>query len=290
LVLQQWGSDGHVIENIEISELSQMLDYSQPHAPGALLKAAFICAGIVETVSNVPQGSGLGTSSILGGAIMGALWKAAGQNHSKDSLIHAVLYLEQLLTTGGGWQDQCGGLYGGAKISRSDTGLPVKITTQQIATPAGFMGTLSDHLMLVYTGRTRLARNLLQDVLRNWHSREAKIVSTMTELVANAMKAVDAFKEGNLEILGECLNRYREQKLIMTPGCIPKSVKFFIEKAESYIHGCSLTGAGGGGFLAAILRSPSDRHKVEEIVRSSPELRDFKLFSASVDDHGLAYL
>ena len=34
LVLQQWGSDGHVIENIEISELSQMLDYSQPHAPG----------------------------------------------------------------------------------------------------------------------------------------------------------------------------------------------------------------------------------------------------------------
>ena len=43
-----------------------------------------------------------------------------------------MLYLEQLLTTGGGWQDQCGGLYGGAKISRSDTGLPVKITTQQI--------------------------------------------------------------------------------------------------------------------------------------------------------------
>ena len=34
LVLQQWGSDGQVIENIEITELSQMLDYSQPHAPG----------------------------------------------------------------------------------------------------------------------------------------------------------------------------------------------------------------------------------------------------------------
>ena len=43
-----------------------------------------------------------------------------------------VLYLEQLLTTGGGWQDQCGGLYGGAKISNSDIGLPVKINTQQI--------------------------------------------------------------------------------------------------------------------------------------------------------------
>lgn len=44
-----------------------------------------------------------------------------------------VLYLEQLLTTGGGWQDQCGGLYGGAKKSSSDTGLPIKISTQQIS-------------------------------------------------------------------------------------------------------------------------------------------------------------
>lgn len=33
---------------------------------------------------------GLGTSSILGGAILGALWRAAGQQHSHDSLIHAV--------------------------------------------------------------------------------------------------------------------------------------------------------------------------------------------------------
>ena len=93
-----------------------------------------------------------------------------------------MLYLEQLLTTGGGWQDQCGGMYGGAKISSSDIGLPVKISTQEIGmhvqrssgspvlgisvflseTPPGFLAKLSDHLMLIYTGRTRLARNLLQ--------------------------------------------------------------------------------------------------------------------------------
>lgn len=47
-------------------------------------------------------------------------------------VLFQVLHLEQLLTTGGGWQDQCGGLYGGAKKSSSDTGLPVKISTQQI--------------------------------------------------------------------------------------------------------------------------------------------------------------
>ncbi len=70
--------------------------------------------------------------------------------------------MEQLLTTGGGWQDQCGGLYGGAKISESFKGLPVHITTKEVQTPPGFLEELSRHVVLVYTGKTRLARNLLQ--------------------------------------------------------------------------------------------------------------------------------
>ena len=37
---------------------------------------------------------------------------------------------------------------------------------------------------------------VLQDVLRNWHSREARIIRTMSELVANAEKAADAFRNG----------------------------------------------------------------------------------------------
>lgn len=75
----------------------------------------------------------------------------------------------------------------------------------------------------------------VQDVLRNWHSREAKIIQTMTTLVANAEKAADAFRngkimscdnlklywclgEGDLTTIGDCLNKYRDQKLIMAPG------------------------------------------------------------------------
>jgi hypothetical protein len=47
-----------------------------------------------------------GTSSILGGVAMAALTTAAGTLLDRDSLVHAVLHLEQMLTTGGGWQDQ----------------------------------------------------------------------------------------------------------------------------------------------------------------------------------------
>lgn len=77
-------------------------------------------------------------------------------------MIAQVLHLEQLLTTGGGWQDQCGGLYGGCKISESGKGLPVRIITKQIQIQPDLLEKLNQHLVLVYTGKTRLARNLLQ--------------------------------------------------------------------------------------------------------------------------------
>ena len=74
------GGDGVLLEGLELNELSQLANYFQPHAPGALLKAAIVCAEIVEfpsakplvqqlsekfgcgfklqSMSNVPQGSG----------------------------------------------------------------------------------------------------------------------------------------------------------------------------------------------------------------------------------------
>lgn len=50
----------------------------------------------------------------------------------------------------------------GIKIGRSRAQLPLKVEVEEITVPEGFVQTLNDHLLLVYTGKTRLARNLLQ--------------------------------------------------------------------------------------------------------------------------------
>lgn len=50
----------------------------------------------------------------------------------------------------------------GIKVGRSQAQLPLKVEVEEITVPEGFMQTLNDHLLLVYTGKTRLARNLLQ--------------------------------------------------------------------------------------------------------------------------------
>lgn len=151
---------------------------------GALLKAAFCCANIidisspktlqqqlqekygagfeVQSWSNLPQGSGLGASSILSGALMAALLSAAGYQYSTDSLIHAVLHLEQMLTTGGGWQDQVGGLLPGIKIGRSKGQLPLKVESEILEMKEANKKKFLDHSLLVFTGKPRLAKNMLQ--------------------------------------------------------------------------------------------------------------------------------
>lgn len=67
-----------------------------------------------------------------------------------------------MLTTGGGWQDQVGGLYPGIKVGSSANKLPLHVQTKEIQMPPGFKEELEKHLLVVFTGKTRLARNMLQ--------------------------------------------------------------------------------------------------------------------------------
>lgn len=122
---------------------------------------------------------------------MAALWRAAGSEYTMDSLVHAVLHLEQMLTTGGGWQDQVGGLVGGVKMSSSAAALPLKVDVEEIPLEKEFLQKLTDHLVVIYTGKTRLARNLLQNVVRNWYARSPAIVANADNLTANAARCAE---------------------------------------------------------------------------------------------------
>ncbi|XP_077165835.1 L-fucose kinase isoform X3 [Paroedura picta] len=300
--------EGEVVVESVCRSLEDLQDYCQPHAPGALLKAAFICTGVVtlrserslrdqleerfgggfelRTWSRLPHGSGLGTSSILAGAVIAALYCVSGHSTSVESLIHSVLHLEQVLTTGGGWQDQVGGLVPGLKIGRSKAQLPLKVEVEQIAVPEGFRRTLNEHLLLLYTGKTRLARNLLQDVLRNWYARLPTIVQNADALVSNAEECAQALQQGNLALLGKCLNTYRLQKKIMAPGCEPLAVQRMMEALQPHVFGQSLAGAGGGGFLYVLTKQPRMQEALQKILAETEGLGNFSIHTVEVDAAG----
>jgi fucokinase len=103
-----------------------------------------------------------------------------------------------MMTTGGGWQDQIGGLLPAFKLGTSNTQLPLEVNWRQLNVNNNnnkiFWDDFDERIILVYTGQTRLARNLLQSVLRNWYS--GSISQLFDELEENAIQAADAVEQG----------------------------------------------------------------------------------------------
>ncbi|KAK9516097.1 hypothetical protein VZT92_024055 [Zoarces viviparus] len=300
LLVSHTGGRGGVSTETVCDVLDDLRDHCQPHAPGALLKAVCVCSGLVSLSSQhalgdqlmqrwgggvelhswsvLPTGSGLGTSSILAGALLAAVYRCT------------VLYLEQILTTGGGWQDQVGGLVGGVKVGRSRASLPLQVEVERLTPPDDFLVSLELHLLLVYTGKTRLARNLLQDVVRSWYSRLPSMVQNVQQLVANSEECVRACSEGSLSRLGGCLDRSWQQKKLMAPGCEPASVRTMMEALRPLVLGQSLAGAGGGGFLYLLTREPRQREAVLQVLNNTPGLGDYSVHSVELDMDGITVL
>jgi len=297
-------------ETLVIEKLEQMADYCNPTAPAALIKCCLLAAGLVNTKpgsdsladqlaggcggglqvevwSDLPQGSGLGTSSILAGAVMAALWEAGGAVYSRRDLVHAVLVVEQLLTTGGGWQDQVGGLHPGINLGSSPASSEVKVEVEPLAENKEFLTRLESRLLLLYTGKPRLAKNLLQNVVRNWYSRDEEIVKCFKDNYDLAGECWKAANEGDIEGVGGCLSRYWGIKRTLAPGSEPEMVREVLDVLGPMSVGAGLAGAGGGGFLVAILNEGVDRREAMRLVRKINGTDRLTFHEAGVDMEGI---
>jgi fucokinase len=111
-------------------------------------------------------------------------------------------------------------------------------------------------MFLLYTGRTRLARNLLQRVLRQWTVRRSGVTAAVEGLRNGAAAMAAALSAGDLERAGAELSAYWELKKFMAPNAEPAEVSAMLQVMRPYIYGASLCGAGGGGFLVGFTRAP----------------------------------
>ena len=166
---------------LEFMSLDDFRDYNKPQAVACLMKAVCVYTKLVElngndrgefslhdqlksklngslelrTWTGLPQGSGLGTSSILIACVLKVVWYLMGVDVSNQTLSYSILVVEQLMTTNGGWQDQVGGIYGGFKFTTAKNQLPLEITVRQLELDAEFLESINSRLVLIYTGLTR---------------------------------------------------------------------------------------------------------------------------------------
>ena len=218
-------------------------------------------------VSGVPKGSGLGTSSILCAACAQALLELFGLPHSPEEVTGRVLVMEQLMATGGGWQDQVGGLFPGIKLIRSHPGLLQTPRVRPLELSEETWQALDRRFALIYTGQRRLARYLLREVVGRYLGREPETLEALEQIQELAVLMAFRLEQGNLDAFGDLLNRHWALSQTLDPGCSNTLIQQIFASAEDLIQGKMICGAGGGGFLQVLLKENVTKPDLEARLR-----------------------
>ena len=246
----------------------------------ALVKSALAVVGYrfsqggldIRIFADVPKGSGMGTSSILGAALVQALLTVEGRPHDPDTVAQATLRLEQEMRTGGGWQDQMGALYPGVKLIETKKGKDQAFKVRRLSPKAeeSFARFLEERCVLYFTGQKRMARNVLRGVLAFYESNPYgiahAIVATLKRDAAACFRAVAG---GDWRGFASALNAYWMNKKALDPGSTNPQVESIIARIAPWTDAVSLAGAGGGGFLFAVAKSRSAKAKMEKVLAAA---------------------
>ena len=294
-----------------VSTWDELHDYKKIGSPFSIPKAALALAGFVPEFSAehypsledqlknfgcglevtllaaIPAGSGLGTSSILAATVLGAISDFCGLAWDKSKIGYRTLILEQLLTTGGGWQDQYGGVLHGLKLLQTGEGFnqnpSVRWLPEYLFTDLQYQGC---HL-LYYTGITRTAKNILAEIVQGMFLNSATHLRLLSEMKTHALDMFEAIQCGNFETYGKLIAKTWEQKKALDSGTNPPAVEALITQIKEYALGYKLPGAGGGGYLYIVAKDPDAALQIRRQLTASPHNPNARFVEMSLSDKGL---
>ena len=203
----------------------------------------------ITLLSVIPKGSGLGTSSILAAAILKTLSQMCSLGWDDYEVSRQTLVLEQMLTTGGGWQDQVGGIFQGLKLIETTSGFKqyprIKWLSDTIFTNPEF----KQNILLYYTGITRVAKNILAEIVTGMFVNSSKHLQTLDKIYANVENMYEALQLNKWDCVIDALNKSWQLNQKLDSGTNPPEVSEMIGTIQDDVAALKLLGAGGGGYI-----------------------------------------
>jgi galactokinase/mevalonate kinase-like predicted kinase len=282
-----------------IRTYAELDTFAEPGSAFAIAKAAFALAGFLprfqaegrftslaaqlgdfgggielSLLCAVPKGSGLGTSSLLAATLLATLADLGGLGWDRNVLFTRTLALEQMLTTGGGWQDQAGGVFRGLKLVETAPGLRQRPVFRWLPDLLFSGAQANSTVMLYYTGLTRLAADILQDVVRRLFLNSGPHLATLEAIGANAQTVFHAIQTDNYDALAAAINRSWQLNQQLDPGTNPPAVQAILDRVHPWLAAAKLLGAGGGGYLLLLARDEETARRIRaELTQHPPNPR-----------------
>lgn len=231
--------------------------------------------------SDAPPGSGLGSSSAMTVALIGAAKHWLRKPMTDYDIAELAYFIERLdLRIKGGLQDQYASSFGGFNFIEffGDTTV---VNTLRIDHDT--INELQYLLLLCYTGKTRLSANILEHQISNYVEKKEGVASALDELKAITIEMKNALLQGRLNNFGEMLHHEWENKKKLSDRISNSHIDEMYEAArKSGAIGGKILGAGGGGYLLVFCAFDKKHIVAERLQKLGGQLVEF-----SFEPHGL---
>ena len=290
------------VEVVETTE--QLTDFMHVGSPFSIPKAALVLAGFgrqnlkqeleafgagieLTLLSAIPAGSGLGTSSILASTVLGALNDFCGLGWDKNEIGRRTLILEQMLTTGGGWQDQFGGVLGGVKLLQTGKGFHQSPQVRWLPNDLWTQPEYKACHLLYYTGITRTAKSILAEIVRRMFLNHGDELRLLREMKEHTMDMYEAIQQNDFARMGMLVRKTWQQNQQLDNGTNPPAVAALTDLIDDLCLGYKLPGAGGGGYLYMIAKDPEAAVRIKQILGEHRVNKNARFVDMTLSTSGL---
>lgn len=287
----------------EITEIDDIYCYSNGEDDFSLIKAALIATNFITdsyksinefiekfntgvtfitNVKNIPKGSGLGTSSILCASIIKAMYDFTNRKLNDSKLCDLVQLVEQMISTGGGWQDQVGGMTPGIKLITSEPSIYQDINVDYIELNENIMDFFNNRLMLIFTGQRRAAKKLVRNIMGNYILSNTDTLNSISNIKDISKKMYDSIKEENFNEFINLMNEHWEMSKTLDKSCTNNSINLIIESIADLIDSKMICGAGGGGFVQVIIKEQYTKQDIKNKIETIYEECGVKCYETKI--------
>lgn len=235
----------------------------------------------LSTFVDAPAGSGLGTSSTLVVAIVGAFAEMLRLPLGEYDIAHLAYDIERIdLNKAGGKQDQYAATFGGVNYmefyGENVVVNPLRIKQQ-------YLFELENNLVLYYTATSRESAKIIEKQSQNVVSKKEKPIDAMHQLKKQAQMMKEALLKGRIHAIGEILDFGFQQKKQMAEGISNSLIDEIYDTAKKAgATGGKISGAGGGGFMTFYCPDNNKYSVIEALKKFGGEVKNYQFV-----DHGL---
>jgi D-glycero-alpha-D-manno-heptose-7-phosphate kinase len=203
----------------------------------------------LSTSVDAPAGSGLGTSSTLVVAVIGAFAEMLRLPLGEYDIAHLAYDIERKeLSMAGGRQDQYAATFGG--VNYMEFFAEDKVIVNPLRIKQQYLFELENNLLLYYTSTSRESAKIIEKQSQNVVNKKEKPIEAMHQLKQQALMMKEALLKGRVHEIGEILDFGFRQKKEMAEGISNSLMDDIYSAAKGAgASGGKISGAGGGGFM-----------------------------------------